>query len=907
MQSEGTFLENLAEDLIQVYKNEGDKLCVVLPSRRAKVFLLEEFKRKMNGAAWLPNILSMEDFITELSSLQPIDDLDLIFLFYEVYKKLDGSKADSLEEFMGWGSILLQDFNEIDRNLINAEELFGYLSEQKAAENWNLGGEELTEYQQKYLAFWHRFIHYYKALKQQLVEKGWAYQGMLYRHALVELEKNPESLLKDQYYVFAGFNALTPAEEGIIKMIQHSRKTSLYWDADQYYLEDKLQEAGKFLSTKLSGKQEEKWIGNRLLTEEKEIRIYGISGNVGQAKLLGELLSSSTHEDLRKRAVILADENLLLPVLESLPESQKPLNVTMGYPVKQTAFYSFFYSFFQLFQTFKGRTDFYYKNLFAFLGSPILKCICEEAVLQKQIDELRESQHSFFSQKSLEKTIDTKLNYLFDQNESLIHKGLKLIEQLKASDRLDEIELEILFHFYKLFNKLNEQEAKTRLSHGALFTLYRMHISKSQLSFVGEPLNGLQIMGVLESRTLDFEEIYLLSMNEGILPSGKSQNSLIPFNLKKEFNLPTYKEKDAIFAYHFYRILQRAKRVHLIYNSGIDPLSGGQKSRFIEQLLVEMPIKNPKVNIKEIKLKPALSLSQPTEEKIEKTDQIISLIEAKIKSRLSASAINTYLSCPLDFYYKYVLRLEEEVSTDPEESMEASQFGSILHYSLDLLYAEHTNEQEILSLGILEQMQKKIDAALNSAFKKNDLKQWKKGKNKLEYEVCRTYLQQFFKWEEQRLKESEIIILGLEDQIEVAQKIKLANEREIEVKLHGLIDRIEKADGQIQIIDYKSGAVRKSKLKVADWELLLTQSAHDHDKFVQLSFYHLLYKLKYETEARAAILSLKDLSANLMFAEGIEADATLQLIEEVVNNMLNKEIPLAHNPEAKYCKFCKAT
>ena len=345
---ENSFLEKLARELWHSQKENFDKLYVILPSRRARIFLIEAFKKVADGASWLPTIKSMEDFISEISSLQSADELELIFEFYEAYKILEGDKADSLEEFMGWGSILLYDFNEIDRNMIDPDVLFGYLTEQKAAENWNLGREELTDYQQKYLDFWHRFIHYYRALKSSLEDKKIAYQGMLYLEAIESLKTNANEMLRDEIYCFAGFNAFTPAEEEIIKLVKDSKKTLFYWDADEYYLNDKLQEAGTFLRPRIGGDPTAKWVDTQLKEGEKEIKIYGISGNIAQAKLLGELLDSDGHElgDLKRKAVILADENLLLPVLESLPDSQQPLNITMGYPVKQTAYYSFFYSFF---------------------------------------------------------------------------------------------------------------------------------------------------------------------------------------------------------------------------------------------------------------------------------------------------------------------------------------------------------------------------------------------------------------------------------------------------------------------------------------------------------------------------------------------------------------------------------
>jgi len=902
---ENSFLEKLANDLWIGQKENFDKLYVILPSRRARIFFIEAFKKIADGSSWLPTIKSMEDFISEISALQSADELELIFEFYEAYKALEGDKADSLEEFMGWGSILLYDFNEIDRNLIDPDVLFGYLTEQKAAENWNLGREELTDYQQKYLDFWHRFIHYYRALKAALEKKQIAYQGMLYQEAIKNLENKAEGLLKEEIYCFAGFNAFTPAEESIIDLVKVHRKTLFYWDADEYYLKDKLQEAGTFLRSRIGQDNASKWVEKHLIEDEKELKVYGISGNIGQAKLLGELLNSDSNQptDLKRKAVILADENLLLPVLDSIPKSQCPLNITMGYPVKQTAFYSFFYSFFQLFQKFKGREDLYYRDLFAFLESAFLAKLSDRNDLKAVLKKLRSSQAIYYDIDKLKDTLEPKLTFLFESKKPLIQRALSLVEALKQSGRLDELEMEILFHFYKLFNKLHELEKKTKLSEQALMNFYRQFISRSQLSFVGEPLEGLQIMGVLESRTLDFEEVYILSMNEGILPSGKAQNSLIPFNIKKEFNLPTYKEKDAIFAYHFYRILQRAKRVHLIYNSGIDPLSGGERSRFIEQLLHEIPFKNQKIKISELKVEIPQGLKTLENERIEKTEAILEKIREKLKHKLSASAINTYLSCPLDFYYKYILGLREEASQDPEEDMEAFQFGNLLHDCLEVLYLEH--QGELLDNKHVKLIENRAEKELIEAFKKNEIPQWSSGKNKLVFEVCKTYLKQFFEMERDRLKDGPILIKGIEDEIEWRTALKLPDGEALEVNFFGKIDRIEEQEGNTHIIDYKSGLVNTSELNLKKNETLAEIEGINYSKLIQLTIYKLLYQSKYQDKADAGIISFRNMKAGLMIAEEHGSEESLALISGIVARMLDLNEAFEHNPKAKYCSFCR--
>ena len=900
LQGDHSFLEQLAKELWNKYKADLDRLYVILPSRRARIFLIEAFKEIAENAAWLPTINSMEDFISEISTLHNADDLDLLFEFYTIYKKIEGEKADSLEDFMGWASILLYDFNEIDRNLIDPIELFGYLSEQKAAENWNFGNEELTDYQKKYLNFWNRFIHYYEGLKGVLEEKKLTYQGMLYKDALGKLKNEADALLNEDIYCFAGFNAFTPAEKAIIDQLKEHRETLFFWDADRYYLDDNLMEAGQFLRSSISNPNRDQWIGDNLLTEEKEINIYGISGNIGQAKLLGELLEANAkaNDDLTKKAVVLADESLLLPVLESLPEMVSPLNITMGYPVKQTAFYSFFYNFFQLFHS-KSTDAIYYKDLFTFLETPLSSKIVEPSKLRSVLDRIRKEQLIYIPLKRLKDEFDSSFGFIFNDSINALEKGLTLIDLIRKEAKLDDLELEILYHFYKLFNKFQELHKNTPINAQTLMSLYRQSVSRSQLSFVGEPLEGLQIMGVLESRTLDFDEIYLLSMNEGILPSGKAQNSLIPFNIKKEFGLPTYKEKDAIFAYHFYRLLQRCKKVHLIYNSGINPLSGGEKSRFIEQLLFEVPLKNPIIKINEVQVESGQVQEKIQKEEIEKSEEVIEKIKEKISTGLSASALNTYLTCPLDFYYKYVLGLREDQVQDPEDDMEAALFGSILHDTLEKLYELKDGDDGKLAKEKIDQYKDRLIKVLINTFKDNGITKWEKGKNKLVFEVCKTYLEHFLAWEEHRIDGNEIILQGIEDEITWSTHIELENGETLPLTLNGKIDRVESENGVIQIIDYKSGMVEPKHLKIDDVEDVLRRDDSKYSYPIQLGIYKLLYKSKYNRTATAGIISLRNIKEGLMIAEGLDEESCLELIKQIVEKMLSKDEVFKHTPQSQ--------
>ena len=521
--SQAKFLQSLAQWLIESHPNQLDEVAVILPSRRARIFLLEEIKKLSNQTMWLPSIKSMEDFISEMSELQTIDQLDLIMEFYQLYVQLEGEKAESLEEFMGWGNLLIHDFNEIDRNLIDGNELFTFLNEMKALDLWSPNRDELTESQKKYLGFWKRFSNYYDKLREHLIQKGLAYQGLLYRHA-AERSQKVQPDIQDQYLYFAGFNALTPAEELLIEQLKEFKKVEMVWDADLYYLDDQMQEAGMFLRKRWKEDPELSWVSQGLLSGEKEIKCYGVPGQIGQSKLLAELLDNSK-DAIEEKAVILADENMLLPVLESLPKDVAPLNITMGYPVHQSSYYFFFQNYIQLFASAekldKQPKRFYRKDLINFFDNPILsKCIGSNA--SEVLKALQDYDLPVVDLSVLRSHCVAETEKLFDPSVDLIDRLLHIVITLKESGLLDDIEMELLYHFYKLFNRLKDLHEAIHFSATSLLHIFKQHISKSQLSFVGEPLEGLQIMGVLESRTLDFDEVYITSLNEGVLPAGKS-------------------------------------------------------------------------------------------------------------------------------------------------------------------------------------------------------------------------------------------------------------------------------------------------------------------------------------------------------------------------------------------------
>ncbi|MEQ8625919.1 MAG: PD-(D/E)XK nuclease family protein [Vicingaceae bacterium] len=911
-----TFLSRVATEVI---KNNSDSLgdtTIILPSRRAIVFLREEFKKQLTTTTWLPQFYSLEDFVVSLGKFQQLDRIDLIFELYAVHQQIEGKNAEAFHEFLNWANLLLQDFNEIDRYMIDGAELFSFLTEAKAIEAWNLTGDPLTEFQLKYLKFWRKLSHYYEQFKARLIEKNQFYQGLGFRQVAEKLEEGKINTEHISTIYFTGFNALTTAEEKIINHFTDAKSGYLLWDADEYYLNDNSQEAGKFLREhKKRDKTDFNWITNSLLTEEKQLDIYGISGNIGQAKLIGNLLSTSASQNSNSStAVVLSDEELLLPVLEAIPSSIDRINVTMGYPVKSSPFYFWIESFFKIFKTDtrnSARKGLYFQDIKYFLSHSAFSYLSRPKTdaIRLYLQELNTSKAIFIASESFEPLHDSIQIPLFKDYSSnvsalvnTVHELIKLV-RIEGKGSLSSLDQEVLYFLSASFKRLEELVSTPSIdfSIDSLLNLFKNIVGAESVSFVGEPLGGLQIMGVLESRTLGFEHVIISSVNEGVLPSGKTQNSFIPFDIKVKFGLPSYKEKDAIFGYHFYRLLQGANKISIIYNTKVDQLQGGERSRFIEQLLYEVPQKNSKIKINQHTIAPKLPREPEHNVQIEKNQQILAKIEQHFKEGISASALNTYLSCPLDYYYKYILGLKEKKNL--EEKVESRTLGTIVHNVLEQIYQPMLNQ--LIDKKGLQSAKASIESQLKMEFFEQLKVEPTQGNHKINFEVAKHYIINLIEYDLSQLKDGkEIQLLSLEESFEQSIEIQLTDKTSKKISLKGKIDRIDRYNGLTRIIDYKTGATKAVDLTYKNPEDTLKGKK---SKAIQMLLYNAAYDLKQpNSRARAGIISLKNLSSGFMaLNEKIDSTEDLSsILRETVLELTNKDIPFEHNKDAEYCTFC---
>ncbi|WP_178991614.1 PD-(D/E)XK nuclease family protein [Winogradskyella schleiferi] len=903
---------------IQSKKLNLEDLYFILPSKRAGVFLKHHLSTLITQPIFTPQILSIEEFVEDLSGLQTLPNTDLIFRLYETYKSLTPeNEQETFESFSKWAQILLQDFNEIDRYLIPQEHIFDYLSAIKELNHWSLETNNPTELIKNHLKFWKQLKTYYTAFTANLLQSKQGYQGLIYRKAVSNLEPYIDKP-NDKTHIFLGFNALNTAETEIIQGLLNNDLAHIYWDIDTSFIDDTIHDAGWFTRQHRTQwpyfkTQPFNWVTSHY-KEEKNIQVIGIPKLIGQAKYIGQILEELTEKDtnLSKIAVVLGEEQLLLPVLNSIPKTITKLNVTMGLALQFVPLASFFE---QLFVTHKNNpSQFYFKDVISLLSHPSIYPLFDtdtHNVSSAIIAHIQQHNLVYLTVSELNQIANSHsgcINLIFkswkDQPEIALKQCSELIFEMKAHFDKDKqshrLELEYLYRFHTLFNQLTELNINYNYlnSIAALQTIYKELLSSETLDFKGEPLEGLQIMGMLESRVLDFETVIISSVNEGILPSGKTNNSFIPFDVKIENKLPTFKEKDAVYTYHFYRLLQRAKNVYILYNTEIDALKGGEKSRFITQLDIE--------GIHDINHKiitPEIPIIEQKLTEIIKTPLVIEEIKVLSKKGYSPSSLTNYMRNPIDFYYEKILSIKE--FEEVEENIAANTLGSVIHNSLEDFYKPL--EGSILTVEHLKAFKSQIKGMVTKHFEKLYNKGgFSSGKNLIIFEIAQRYISNFLNQEIESLKSGNEIKILL---IEADETIEINIEGlDFPIKLKGKVDRIDSFNGVIRVIDYKSGKVEQNKVEIIDWEAITT----DYDKYSK-SFQILCYaymmrqKNLINLPIEAGIISFKNLNGGfLKFGKKPSSHARIkdQLItDETLDNFeieLKKLISEICNPKINF-------
>ena len=905
-----SFLHKIAQQVIHDYGLDFTNCLIVLPNKRARLFLLEAFKDLSDKTFFAPEIISIEDFIGNVAKMDAIMAIEQLFEFYEVYKEITPTEVQQdFEQFGNWAKMLLQDFNEIDRYLLKPSHVFGYLKDIDDINHWSVKTEDHTRLIRDYLSFWEQLPVYYNAFSRRLKEKSIGYQGLVYRTAVENLEEYLAEN-KERMIYFAGFNALNQSEEYIIQKLLKNNQARIYWDTDESFLNDTDHGAGYFARKMKQGwsyynTHPYEWIVNEF-RQSKNIEIISTPKSVGQAKIVGSIVEKlqAAGEPLRYTAVVLAEENLLIPVLYAMPQTVTSLNVTMGYDSKSNPVQLFFLKLFKMHIHALNRGKkpvFYHKEVLDVLSHSLIEGIAGSG---KMVGEINRRNLSFFQVDTLDSKSEANeflqlimtvwtddVEHIFDRLEAMV---ITIRKRLRNDG--DDVSQVFLYAFYQVLNQLRHYQQKYGImsTPQQLFAVYRQIADLAEVSFEGEPLEGLQVMGVLESRVLDFENVIITSLNEGKLPAGKAMNSFIPYDVKIELGLPTFKEKDAIYTYHFYHLLKRAKNIFLLYNSDSEGLDAGEKSRFVTQLLLD-PQPNHTIKVRNYFAKTPETVREPMV--VEKSEALQHrLREIASGKGFSPSAIANYMRNPVQFYLQRVLGIRE--IDEVEENIALNTLGTIIHGSLEHLYEPFVGK--MLTMEMVDEMMQNSEQKVSEQFRLNysDMAD-KQGKNLLAFEVAKRNVYHFLKLEKEQIEAGdEIQIISLEQKLETVIEDALLP---YPVVLSGIADRIEIRNGILRILDYKTGKVELNQVQIKDIKGLTLDLKFE--KAIQLLIYGLMYRSKTDLPIQAGIYSFKNRKTGyLMFGlkqdgnmkEYIDDEVLKDFQEELVQllaEILNPDIP----------------
>ena len=830
-----TFLKQVAHDLYNKTEGNFTKVAIVFPNKRASLFFNEYLAQESDRPIWSPTYVSISELFRQSSDLSIADPIKLVCDLYKVFQKATGSK-ETLDDFYFWGEMLIADFDDADKNMADTHALFSNLKDlnelmdnydfleegQKEALSQffhNFSINQVTELKQRFISMWNVLGDIYTEYKALLESQSIAYEGMLYRQVIEQLDVEA---LPYNKYIFVGFNVLNKVEHTLFKKLNEAGKAMFYWDYDTFYLNKTPHEAGEFIRRNLRDFPSElpaSFFDN--LNQPKEVTFIESPTENGQVRYLPQWIRENLTSQEKETAVVLCNEALLQPVLHALPDNVKHINITMGFPLSQTPAYSFVNALMELhtsgYNPNNGR--YLFAEVISVLKHPYTRQLSPEA---EKLEQTLTRDNRFYPLPS-ELKQDNVLELLFTPRRnnldlcSMLSEALKevaVIYQQQAashSDAFDQLYRESLFKTYTLVNRFHTliESKELNVQAGTFQRLLTRVMSSSSIPFHGEPAIGMQVMGVLETRNLDFRHLIMLSVNEGQLPKAGGDSSFIPYNLRKAFGMTTIDHKIAVYAYYFYRLMQRTEKVTLVYNTATDGINRGELSRFMLQFLIEWgyPVLRKQ-------LEAAQSPQDSTPIIIEKTPDVMERMKSVFdirnnpKALISPSALNCYLDCPLKFYYKYVALLSapDEVTAD----IDSAKFGSIFHYAAEHIYKDLTAHGKLISRENLETLLKdevRLQTYVDNGFKElffnlppNEQPEYN-GIQLINSAVIVKYIQQLLRND---LRYAPFTFVGSEQRI--FENIEICTSTgDIQSRIGGIIDRIDSKGESLRIVDYKTG------------------------------------------------------------------------------------------------------
>jgi CRISPR/Cas system-associated exonuclease Cas4 (RecB family) len=942
------FLYELAES---IYKEHPrlEEVSIVFPNRRAVLYFRKYLSTFLDKPSFAPRLITIEDFFSDLSDLNIPDKLELNYRLYRVYKEVvlkQNPSHEPFDKFYFWGDMLLRDFDETDKYLVNAGQLFMDLSNQKELDSsfdyltdeqrdflkgfWQSFEENLTTNKKKFLSVWSRLHDLYISFKESLLSERLAYEGLVQR-MVAENINDLATRVKNRKIIFAGFNALTKAEEKVISYFIEKGVADIYWDTDAYYVNNNTQEAGRFFREyqdhRILSKSLLRNVPSNFSDSGKKIHVYGAAEPVGQTKIMAEVLQQELSKgiDAEDTLIVLPDEKLLLPVLHGLTPDIEKLNITMGFPLSGAPIFNLIELLVEMQIARKGDA-FNHRHVLALLGHPYVVS-ADPVIANTKRKEILDQNWVSVPKNFLATSVSLHRIIFGNNTDNILDYLRDVLTDIGSLEKLSTLDKEFTFHFLKLLNRMDdimgedndqshEQESRSRQSSLKFFLkLFRQLVQMQKIPFSGEPLKGLQVMGVLETRNLDYKNVFILSLNEGAFPSSTNKGSYIPANIRKAYGLPTAEHQDAMYAYLFYRVLQRAENIFLFYNSETDPLGQGEMSRYLQQLIYESgkPITR-KVLHNPIQPEPIRPIS--IEKDADVLEALSRLSEGNVKFKgISPSALNTYIECRLRFYLRHVARIKE--ADEVEEDLDARVLGNFVHQVMELFYKRITEQKrtKVIEQSDLQTSEASIAKLIDEVFiEAYGLEPGKpvvyEGQRLIVYEIVKRFAQRIIEMD----REYSPFVMEALEQEGLSYEMKLDNAKGA-VILSGKIDRVDRKDDVVRVIDYKTG---RDRLDFDSVPSLFSREEKRNKAAFQTMLYALLYKTNHKTGGSRIVpglinrMNLFDRNFQFGLKVGREyVENVDQLIPEfeqhlkiLLEELFDPNIPFDQTTNLDTCNFC---
>ena len=930
-----TFLKQAARRIVADAATSHDlsRTLVVFNNHRSEVFMRRAFKNLSaeSGEGWfVPQTMVIDDLVAELGGLTIVPNEFLLFDLYAIHMQLGGDqrKYATFEDFIAFGDIMLADFSDIDRYCVDARDLFQNLHAYKELLEWDVENPAMSPMQRDYLEFYRSLYEYYTLLHERLAAKGEAYGGMAYRHVAERIGSLIDEGRWRRVY-FIGFNAISECERRIIGEYVRRGLGELVTDGDEYYFSDPEQEAGLFLRRHAEEFGARWHFGSHFGQGGKQISIVECPENVVQCKYAGQLLRDHADwlSDPESTAVVLADESLILPVLNALPEmgEESHVNVSMGFAYADSGVHALVMRLLSLYRQ-GDRRGYYHSDVVEVLADYHIGRLLDRR-------DMRQRATSYIDRGGCIRCTaadvavmvgDDRLAFLFPvevpsprELPSLLRRVASLLAASPALERnlKEKQALGGLVEVLDYFDRMQQEHSGDGAGYldyldsiTSFERVYSRIAQRHSISFLGQPLTGLQILGMLETRNLDFRRVILLSANEGVLPSARSQSSLIPHELKRAAHLPTYEEKDAVYAYNFYRLLQRASEVWLVYSSESEAMGKGEESRFIKQVRSELARRFPNITVTDRVVDMGMALHQgELEPKGEKSAEVMDKLRQLAAYGFSPSSLSVYMTCPLQYYYCYVCDVRETEELD--EDLDASQLGTCVHNVLKHIYEPYKGRP--VEAGGLKAALDGLNGLLDTEFGefyrhgRNS-----EGRNRFLYSVAESQLRRVLQREIDHLAKGDVIeMIAMEETMQMPLTIEGAP---FEVNLRGTVDRIDRMNGHLRVIDYKTGRLDDREISVLSSDLDMGKPMPS--KWLQLMCYALLYShsVANPEPLNVGIYPLRNLQSDVRLArwdgnpdvKPLHVDIFGQMLAERIGELLDPAVPFRAADKTEGCNFC---